>query len=279
MTADMATFKAEGSIAALTPTVARLFATAMPLLASEAPIRSVLELHERVTGGKPIERCLVFCPDALGLPIWRSCTDHVDTITGRAGLRVPLLSVMPPKTPVCFASMFTGAQPIHHGITKYERPVLKCETLFDVLLREGWNVAIVAVHDSSIDLIFRQRSLEYFSERYDEEVLERTIRLVQDNRHHLIVVYQQEYDDMLHKTDPFSASCLQAVANHVRSFEAIAEAVQSAWSGHNHAIVFAPDHGAHVDSATGHGNHGLDIPEDMQLFHWYGVHSARAEAG
>lgn len=279
MRSDIAHFKAQGSIASLTPTVARLFATATPTLASEPPIESVLGMHKRNVNGEPIGRCLIFCPDALGVHIWRSCMSHLDTIAELADLRIPLLSVTPPKTPVCFASMFTGGQPIDHGILKYERPVLKCDTLFDVLLRANHRIAIVAVCNSSIDLIFRERNMDYFSERYDGEVEERTVDLLEKNRHNLIIVYQQEYDDLLHKNNPFSDLCIQAVTNHVRSFVRIARTALYAWSGHNNAIIFAPDHGAHADSASGHGDHGVDIPEDMQLFHWYGINSARTRDG
>lgn len=279
MPTGIANFNAEGSIASLASTVAHLFATVAPSLASEGPIESVLQKHKRVAGSKPIERCLIYCPDALGVHIWRSCMNHLDTIEEFADLRIPLFSVMPPKTPVCFASMFTGGQPIDHGILKYERPVLKCETLFDVLLRANQNIAIAAVGNSSIDLIFRERNIDYFSEKYDEEVLERTIAVINENRHNLIVVYQQEYDDMLHKYDPYSDFCIQAVNNHVRDFIKIARTALNVWSGYRNAIIFAPDHGAHVDSESGHGDHGMDIPEDMQLFHWYGINSAQTKFG
>lgn len=279
MTTDITNFYAEGSISSLTPTVAHLFATAMPALANEGPIESVLEMHKRLVGGKPIERCLVYCPDALGVHIWRSCVNHLDNIAELANLRIPLLSVMPPKTPVCFASMFTGGQPADHGILKYERPVLRCETLFDVLLKDNQSIAIVAVRNSSIDLIFRERKIEYFSEKYDEEVIERTVAIINENRHNLIVVYQQEYDDMLHKYDPFADLSIQAVTNHVGNFIKIARTALNVWSRYNNAIIFAPDHGAHIDSASGHGDHGVDIPEDMQLFHWYGINSANTKSG
>src|SRR5258706_14345046 len=54
-----------------------------------------------------------------------------------------------------------------HGIKRYERPVLSCDTIFDALARAGKKVAIVAVRDSSIDLIFRERPIDYFSPTYD----------------------------------------------------------------------------------------------------------------
>ena len=141
------------------------------------------------------------------------------------------------------------------------------------------SIAIVAVHDSSMDLIFRERNIEYFSEQYDEDVLGRAVDLIKENRHNLIIVYQQEYDDLLHKNDPFSDVCIQAVANHVRSFNTIAKTARQEWVGQNNAIIFAPDHGAHVDSVTGKGDHCMNIPEDMQLFHWYGINSAHTKTG
>ena len=41
-------------------------------------------------------------------------------------------------------------------------------------------------------------------------------------------------------------------------------------------MILAPDHGAHVDADTGKGDHGLDIPEDMQVSHWYRIEAAGA---
>jgi hypothetical protein len=37
-------------------------------------------------------------------------------------------------------------------------------------------------------------------------------------------------------------------------------------------VAFAPDHGAHINPSTGKGDHGLDIPEDMDIFHCYGIY-------
>ncbi|MGQ0720786.1 MAG: hypothetical protein ACT4PE_04325 [Candidatus Eiseniibacteriota bacterium] len=259
------------TIASLAPTVARLFGAAPPGLAGEPPLAAVLDGRERVMRGEPIERCLVFCPDALGAGIWGRCPELAGSVTKHAGLCVLLSSVLPPRTPVCFASMFTGGQPEQHGIRTYERPVLTCDTLFDALARVGRRTAIVAVERSSIDLIFRGRDIDYWSERYDAEVLERAITVVGDDRHDLVVVYQQEYDDRLHETEPFSEACLRAVERHVGAFVTLAETVSRAWRRHHRAVVFAPDHGAHFDPQTGRGDHGLDIAEDMEVSHWYGL--------
>jgi hypothetical protein len=261
----------DGSIASITPNVCRLFGVGNPSLVEEPAVNAVVEHASGVLGDMPLERCLIYCPDALGDQIWSKSAEHVATIVACAALQLHVSSVVPPKTPVCFASVFTGAPPQRHGIRKYERPVLTCDTLFDALLRAEKRVAIVAVRDSSIDLLFRGRRIDYFSETYDREVTERALAVIAADTHHLVVVYHQEYDDLLHKTHPHSDVCMQAVAHHVQSFEILARAAQRGWSAHNRAIIFAPDHGAHTDPATGKGDHGLDVPEDMSLRHWYGI--------
>lgn len=56
---------------------------------------------------------------------------HFAQLEKRAALRLPMRSVVPPVTPVAFASMYSGLQPAQHGIMKYEKPVLGVETVFD----------------------------------------------------------------------------------------------------------------------------------------------------
>ena len=69
-------------------------------------------------------------------------------------------------------------KPIELGIEKYEKPVLRCESIFDTLSSTGKLVAIVAVRNSSIDLIFRDRPIDYYSKDDGPEVEERVIVLL-----------------------------------------------------------------------------------------------------
>jgi hypothetical protein len=247
------------------------------MLVEEPAVNAVVNYASDVLGERSVERCLIYCPDALGDQVWSRSDEHLAKIAVYAPLEIHVSSVVPPKTPVCFASIFTGAPPSRHGIRKYERPVLTCDTLFDAVLRAKKRVAIVAVRDSSIDLLFRGRPIDYFSEAYDGDATERALQVIAADNHELVVVYHQEYDDLLHKTTPHSDACLQALTRHVRSFEILAQATRKSWSVYNSAIVFAPDHGAHTDPATGKGDHGLDIDEDMSLRHWYGVWRGKAD--
>jgi predicted AlkP superfamily pyrophosphatase or phosphodiesterase len=235
---------------------------------SEAP---VLDEVVAAAGGGPVDRCLFFAPDALGAGLWNDYAPDFAPVLAHAPLRVALRSAFPPKTPVCFATMFTGAPPEAHGIKHHERPVLPCDTWFDALARAGKRVAIVAVRNSSMDRLFRNRPVDYFSEAYDDEVVRRTLDVLARGRHDVLAVYQQEYDDQLHKTTPTSPQCLRAMRNHIRSFQEIADAADRAWRSERYVLTFSPDHGSHVDPQTGCGTHGADIPEDMDIYHCFGV--------
>lgn len=241
-----------------------------PGLCKIPALEIVLAAARSRLGDSRVDRCLVYAPDAIGDHL-RAGHPALFTETAEvAPVHVALRAVLPPKTPVCFASMFTGAPPSDHGIRQYERPVLLCDTLFDALVRAGRRTAIVAVADSSIDHIFRGRDLDYYSEPYDPEVTARVLSLVEADRHEFILAYHQEYDDLLHETTPFSADAIRAAHRHVAAFREMAAAVDRCWLDYDRAILFAPDHGAHVDPATGTGTHGEDIPEDMELTHYYG---------
>ncbi len=263
------------TIAAVAPTLCALFDVRPPFDAEAAALEPVLDLARATLGGGPVRRCLVFAPDALGDQFAAARPDLAAAVAEIAPLVVPLRSIDPPWTPVCFASMFTGAPPARHGIRKYEKPVLAIDTVFDAFTRAGRRVAIVAVADSSIDRIFRGRALDYFSEKYDPWVTEKALSLVAADRHDIVVAYHQEYDDIMHALGPVHPRALRGARNHVEAFADLAAAVDAAWAGHPRALVFAPDHGAHADSATGGGAHGTPDPADMDLAHYWTVRHPR----
>ena len=66
-------------------------------------------------------------------------------------------------------------------------------------------------------------------------------------------------------------ACVAALENHVAAFETLAAAFHERWKRHDRLLVFAPDHGAHKDPSTDRGTHGTNLPEDLDLVHYYGV--------
>lgn len=275
----MSPVDARPSIASVAPTLCRLCGVSVPFDCGTPPLDAVLGLAVGTLGTEPVRRCLVFAPDAFGSQLGPARPDLFDRVAAVAPLVVPLRSIDPPWTPVCFASMFTGAAPERHGIRRYEKPVLSIDTVFDAFARAGRRVAIVAVHDSSIDRIFRGRALDYFSEKYDPWVTEKALSLVAADRHDLIVAYHQEYDDVMHATGPLAPRALRGARNHVEAFTDLAAAFDAAWERYPRALVFAPDHGAHPDPATGGGAHGTDADADMDLAHYWAVRSGAVRPG
>jgi predicted AlkP superfamily pyrophosphatase or phosphodiesterase len=252
----------------VTSTVCDLFGIPRPADCDAPPFSEVAGSAARRT----VTKALVFAADAIGAHLVRAYPAAFEPIARHAPTSVKACAVMPSVTPVCFASMFTGAPPETHGIRKRERPTLTCDTLFDALARAGRRVAIVAVENSSIDLIFRNRRIDYFTEAYDEEVVERTLNLIGADQHDFILAYQQEYDDKMHATAPRSPEAMRAMANHVRNFDRVACAARAQWATKSHAIAFVSDHGTHIDPSTGRGTHGSAMADDLEVRLFWGVH-------
>lgn len=255
-------------VGSVTSTVCDLFGIPRPADCDAPPFSEVAGSAARRT----VTKALVFAADAIGAHLVRAYPAAFEPIARHAPTSVKACAVMPSVTPVCFASMFTGAPPETHGIRKRERPTLTCDTLFDALARAGRRVAIVAVENSSIDLIFRNRRIDYFTEAYDEEVVERTLNLIGADQHDFILAYQQEYDDKMHATAPRSPEAMRAMANHVRNFDRVACAARAQWATKSHAIAFVSDHGTHIDPSTGRGTHGSAMADDLEVRLFWGVH-------
>jgi hypothetical protein len=259
----------QGSIASLTPTICHLLGIAPPDVSAEPALDMVISALDE--NKLPLQKCLIFSPDAIGAHLWETHESLLSRLLPLVPLQAAVKAVFPPVTPVCFASIFTGAKPEVHGIHRYTRPVLQCNTLFDALVVGNKKAAIVSVENSSIDLMFRNRKISYFSEVDDQAVALRALELIHGDEYDVIVAYQADYDDNLHQTEPHSDICIQALIRHIQDFEEIAEAAKRQWNDKGHVIAFAPDHGAHINPSTGKGDHGLDIPEDMDIFHCYGI--------
>ncbi len=262
------------SIINISPTICKLMGINKPVSSTDEVIDVLINYAFEKLKIKQIEKCLVFAPDAVGEITYDNYQGHFAGIPDYAPIAIKLTSVYKPVTPVCFASMFTGALPETHGIIKYEKPVIKIDTIFDTLIRENKNPAIVSVKDSSIDLIFRNRKMNYYSENYDTEVIEKTIELIKENQNDFILSYNQEYDDSIHDTLPFSERAINALANQNRNFLTLAKYFDQYWHDYNRLIMYTPDHGCHIDKETGKGDHGENIPEDMNVIHFCGVAKA-----
>ena len=261
------------SITAIAPTLSAIMGIDPHALARGQPLPIVLEAARRSFGEGHAEKCLVYAADAIGDTLFSRHESSFHPVIRHAPVRVRLNAVFPPKTPVCFASIFTGAQPRGHGIRRYERPVLTCDTIFDALARNGGRVAIVAVRDCSMSIIFGGRDIDYFIEKYDGEAVEKTFELLDAGEHDFIVSYNQGYDDAMHKTVPESPLSLRRFRGHVKTFDDLSTRAKEVWGGRDTALMWMTDHGSHIDPVTGRGTHGERIPEDMLVNEFFGFNA------
>ncbi len=257
------------SLTSLTATLCG-FAGVTPPEYAAPPCTELRENLIAASGVDKTDRILMYNPDAVADYIYDKYHDKFVPCEKIAPVRQRFITVYPPKTPVCFASMYTGAFPEKHGITKYEKPVVTIDSIFDAFIRAGKKPCIVSVKDQSMDKIFRGRDMAYFQEKYDEEVVERALELIEKDEYDLICVYNQSYDDAMHRSHPNSKRSQRALDLYASSFVKLGEKVNTCWQNHDTLIGFAPDHGVHR-MFIGLGNHGSNIPKDMNVSHLYGI--------
>ena len=256
------------SIGDLTPTICDIWNIPAPSSCGALAIAPVVDQSARIIGEGQMQKIVLFCCDAMGEHQREHFPEAFERIEKTAPLRIPSVSVMPSVTPVCYGTIFSGASPSVHGIQKYEKPILKIETLFDVLIQAGKNVAIIATNNCSIDMIFRNRKADYFSYRTDEQAFECTGEQIEKNIYDLIVCYMGGYDSQQHRNGCFSPESAMQANLGAERFEKLAKCMDLHYADQNRMLVFVPDHGGHV-IADGTGTHGFDMPEDMLVSHYY----------
>lgn len=273
ITSLMQKYRKDCSVADLTPTLCTLAGIKPPARCESQAIKQVVELGHKRFGNGHAEKILVFCPDAIGHFLRPQYPDDFKSLVDSTDFLAEGTNVMPSVTPVCFGTIFTGASPKVHGIEKYSKPVLTIPTLFDVFASEKKNVAILAVTGCSIDMIFRNRKVDYFSVRSNEIAFQLTKIVLQNHDYDLVISYDGGYDSTMHKTGVHSAASLEAMRDSIRRYDELVRLTDEVWKEYNRVTVFAPDHGAHNTTKT-HGSHGTDTPDDILVDHYYRLRGA-----
>ncbi len=233
---------------------------------------------DKVFDNKKADRIVMYNPDAIAEWIYKKYPQLFKEVAERTDIEIPLATVMPSVTPVCFATMYTGAQPEVHGIQKYEKPVLIIDTLFDALIHAGKKVAIITYKKCSISRIFLERNVDYyhFEEGDISEVNAKAAEIILQDKHDFIVIYNGNYDSIMHKSGPKSIESLAELRTNCHVFSWISELIKANWKHHNTLVGFAMDHGCHeIDG--GCGSHGLDMVEDINIVHLYKGYSKKED--
>lgn len=235
-----------------------------------APNPILCEYVDKMTGGGKADRVFMYNPDAIAEWIYRKYPFLTQELSKRCGIEVPLSAVMPSVTPVCFGTMYTGAQPAVHGIRAYEKPVIKIDTVFDALIRAGKRPVIIADHGSSLSKIYLERDMDYFFYDTIEEINAKAAEIIIDDKYDFVVVYNANYDTVMHKYGPESLEALSELRANAEAYAMFDALIEKHWKNHKTLLGFAMDHGAHeIDG--GCGSHGLDMKEDIEILHLYTV--------
>ncbi len=233
---------------------------------------------DKALGGKKCDRVLMYNPDAIAQWVYEKYRDEIMRETmARTELELPLRTVMPSVTPVCFGTMYTGAQPEVHGIQTYAKPVIKLDSIFDALIRAGKRCCILGDTKCSLCNIFLERDMDYFP--FDEPAIPgicaKAAELVIKDEYDFIVVYNGNYDARMHKVGPEGLRALGALNCNDQAFGVLDELVKTHWQKHNSLVGFAMDHGCHeIEEGDKRGTHGFAIPEDLNIVHRYVIHPA-----
>lgn len=224
----------------------------------------------KMADGKTADRVVIYNPDAVATWLYEKYTDKFAKAEKVSDLAISMRSVMPSVTPVCFGSMYSGVMPEVHGITKYVKPVLKIETLFDKMLAEGKKCAIVSTAGDSISKIFLERDMDYFIYPHWRLVNRKALNLIKEDKYDLIVIYNPNYDTCMHANGPEGRVSLRALDRNIEFYGKMVDTIRRQKNDHTYFYGFCPDHGCHrIDG--GLGSHGLDMEEDMNTMHFYGI--------
>ncbi|MBQ6837581.1 MAG: hypothetical protein IJO44_01965 [Clostridia bacterium] len=240
---------------------------------SESENIVLAQLLKKKLGNEKCDRAVFYNPDAVALWLFQKYTEKFTDALLCSDVALPMLSFMPSVTPVCFASMYSGVSPDVHGIKRYEKPVLTVETVFDCFVKQGKRAAIVSTSKDSISLIFLEREMDYYIYDTVDEVNEKALSLIEEDIYDLIVIYNGNYDGTMHKFGPEAPESFKALEDNLAFYCKMVDEINSKWKKHNVFYGFMTDHGCHeIDGEC--GSHGLDMEEDMNVIHFYGIKKA-----
>ncbi len=256
------------SITAITKSLCNAIKISPPAYARDG-IDELDKFVEQNTLGKGVDRIVVFNPDAIGEWVANKYKNILSDIWD-SELKVKMSSVIPPKTPVCFGSIYTGSTPEEHGIQHYEKKKIEIDSFFDALVRANKKTCIVTVENQSMDILFRGRAIDYYTLKNDKEVINKAIQIINSKEYDVICIYNQEYDDIMHRTHPKSLLSQRALKNYNQSYKMLLQAIKQSYQNQKTLFATITDHGVHREWYL-LGNHGKNIDKDINIIHFYNI--------
>ena len=233
-----------------------------------APNATLCTYLDKVLCGKKVDRIFMYNPDAIAQWIYEKYALMFTEAKQRVDIEVPIYTVMPSVTPVCFGTMYTGAQPQIHSIRAYVKPVITIDTIFDALIRNGKKPVIVSTTGDSMSKIYLERDMDYFFYDSADKVNQKAEELILKGEHDFIVIYNGNYDSAMHKFGPESDEALAELQANIKAYHNFLKLAKESSKDKNTLVGFAMDHGCHeIDGNC--GSHGLNMEEDLYIVHLY----------
>lgn len=177
--------------------------------------------------------------------------------------RETVRAVPPPKTPVNFATMATGASQELHGIQVKTDP-LEIETVFHVLEEAGLSTCVAGRQSGSPANLFSSMVTypEIAQTNRDAEVLQLLLDRLSRSEPGLTLVQFLDIDSAGHRAGPFGEEASRAISNTDSRLGEIIREVR----GRDGSIIVLADHGQHevtVDDGGVRGKHDGSSEEDF----------------
>ncbi len=229
-------------------------------------------------GGK-VDNVLIFSVDAVAAWLVRKYPEKFAKVWKHAPMMIPMRTVMPTVTPVDYAAFFSGALPEVNGVDRIvtpiltpelTQPLLTCDSLVAAAVRAGHRVCVVTCANGCIASMLSRSGADFrIIPGDDDEIMYQTAKeVVESGEYDFVFLYQLGFDYAQHAQGPESAEALGTLDRIIQRFETLYQTVERCWEG-NTLVMFHTDHGCHLGD-DGHGHHGEDIPEDTDIFHFWG---------
>lgn len=256
------------------PTISKAFGIEAPKLSDPDEILKPVEnmISDYCGANRKIEKAFIYNPDAVALWLYQKYTDKFAKVINNTRMALPMRTVMPSVTPVCFATIYTGVMPSVHGIQRYEKPVLKVDTLFDRLIENGKKPVIIAPKECSMSKIFKEREMDYIITNDSDLCFDAALEALNDDRYDFYAIYEGNYDSVMHGEGVEAEISLKQIDINADHFDRLVKKARSKWNKEGYKSLFAwiTDHGCHNDE-IGRGTHGSDLEEDLNIVHFWGT--------
>jgi hypothetical protein len=243
--------------AALGALAARAFARRMPRYPEREP-RARERAPRQAAGDALARRVYVIVVDGCNRGrLWQADAPVMDRLAREGTEYLAVEPAYPARTVVCFSSMLTGATPAEHGMRSNFAPRLgvRCESVFDVLEREGRRGRLVGIahllDPFGHDVVRSVTSVQPTSQ-IDASLVAEGRRVVEEEDPDLLVLQLLAADQLGHVRGVRSPEYLEQLAETDRHVDGFLRFLEESGRLDGATVILMADHG----QGRGIGGHG-----------------------